>query len=63
MNQDILFSIVLIATAIGFFAWGMLINNLKIQVWRIRWIELEHDTARLLGREPRNIDEVFPKNK
>jgi hypothetical protein len=50
MNQDILFSIVLIATAIGFFAWGMLINNLKIQVWRIRWIELEHDTARLLGR-------------
>lgn len=30
----------------------------KVQKWRIRWIELEHDSARAEGREPRNIDSV-----
>lgn len=32
-----------------------------VSKWRIRWIELEHDTARAMGKEPRNIDKVFDR--
>lgn len=31
-----------------------------VDVWRIRWIYLEHQLARAEGREPRTISEVFP---
>lgn len=30
----------------------------KISIWKIRWIELEHDLARLQNRKPRGINEL-----
>jgi hypothetical protein len=34
-------------------------NAAAVTRWRIRWIELEHDSARALGREPRDINTIF----
>jgi hypothetical protein len=55
-----LVQIVIFALAcLGYFCLGGLWFSRSVRTWRIRWIELEHETARALGREPRNIDEVF----
>lgn len=46
---------------LSFFA-GVLLTSMyfirKIGDWRIRWIEMEHDLAKLENREPRNIDSI-----
>lgn len=31
--------------------------------WKREWIELEHDLARLEGREPRNTREFYRENR
>lgn len=48
-----------ILLAFGFWCGGYLVGYGHVQRWKIRWIELEHDSARALGKEPRNIDDVF----
>jgi len=45
----------LVGLTIGY-SWG----RRKVLQWRIRWIELEHDSARSEGREPRKITDVYP---
>ncbi len=50
--------VMLLVVAIGFFCLGGLWLSRKVAFWRIKWIELEHDFARLQGRKPRNISEV-----
>ena len=59
MNQ-ILFVIIIILVAVGYFCMGFVFGNRRELYWRIKWIELEHDTARKLGSEPRNIKCVEP---
>lgn len=49
----------LVLTSFGFWCGGYLIGIGKVQRWKIRWIELEHDSARALGKEPRDINDVF----
>ncbi len=51
--------LVVILAAIGFFGVGMLWKSREVLRWRVRWIEMEHDLARLQGREPRTIDDAF----
>lgn len=31
-----------------------------VDVWRIRWIYIEHELAKCQNREPRKIEDVFP---
>ena len=50
--------LVIILACIGCFCAGYLWGNRGELYWRIRWIELENDTARALGKEPRDIKEV-----
>ena len=58
-NQTIALSLPLVAA--GYFAMGYMFGMRRDLYWRTKWIELEHDTARKLGKEPRNIKEVEPK--
>ncbi len=51
-------AVMVILVAIGFFCAGALWKDNEVIRWRIRWIKMEHDLARLQGREPRNIDEA-----
>lgn len=49
----------LLVSAVAFcagYAWG----SRRELYWRIKWIELEHDSARAEGREPRSIKTVAP---
>jgi len=48
--------------SVGFFCAGLLLGLSGIKKWRIRWIELEYDSARIEGRPPRNIDDVFKRS-
>ena len=59
--SDQLFIFLIVLVAFGFWCGGYLVGFGSVRKWRIRWIELEHDTARALGKEPRNIDDVFPR--
>jgi len=45
---------------IGFAAVYSLFWIRLINAWRIRWIYLEHQLAKLENRNPRNISDVFP---
>ena len=49
---------VLMLIAAGCFCVGGRWGRRQVLYWRIKWIELEHETARALGREPRDIEEV-----
>lgn len=54
--------VILALTAIGYFCagylWAYVRGHNSTLAWRIRWIELEHDSARKEGREPRKIDTI-----
>lgn len=52
--------VVLLLSAVGFFCAGTALQLRRVLYWRIKWIELEHDSARQLGREPRDISAVEP---
>lgn len=44
---------------IGFVSGGLIASlfwETRDSIWRIRWIEMEHDLARAVGREPRDIN-------
>ena len=48
---------------VGYCCLGFIIGQRRVQYWRTKWIELEHDCARAEGRKPRNIDDIEnPKN-
>ena len=48
----------LIGTFIGGFGVGCLWVCRETGFWRVKWIEMEHDLARLQKREPKNIEEI-----
>lgn len=52
--------VVLLLSAVGFFCAGTALQLRRVLYWRIKWIEMEHDLARQLGREPRDISAVEP---
>lgn len=54
--------VVLLLSAVGFFCAGTVMQMRRTLYWRIKWIELEHDSARQLGREPRDISAVDAMN-
>jgi hypothetical protein len=54
-------SVLLVAA--GSFCMGAALQMRQVLYWRIKWIELEHDSARQIGREPRNISEVEPNSE
>lgn len=56
--NDLLYSILLIICFIGGGALASLFWLYRVEVWRIRWIEMEHDLARALKREPRDIESL-----
>lgn len=58
MNEYLL-SFLMICCTIGGGCVAAMWYIRKITLWRIRWIELEHDYARYAKREPRNINDVF----
>ena len=47
-----------VLSSVGFFCLGYLLGNRKVLYWRIKWIETEHDLARVQGRKPRNIADI-----
>lgn len=47
-----------IGVFIGGIGVGYLWGYRPILFWRIKWIEMEHDLAKLQKREPRNIEEI-----
>lgn len=57
--NDLEFCVFLIIGCIGSIAATSLFWQNKILLWRIRWIELEHDSAHKEGREPRDIEQAF----
>jgi len=56
MDPETLKLIVPLMTFVGGICLGILYTNHRVSEWRIRWINLEHETARDLDREPRKID-------
>ena len=48
--------LVIVLAAIGLVVLTSAFWIYHIEKWRIRWILLEHETARIIGREPRDID-------
>jgi len=60
IDTQSLISVGLVATAIGMFCVGALWGRRYELKWRIRWIALEWQLARLENRTPRNID-LFDK--
>lgn len=54
---------IIIASIIGGYCIGRLWGLKEVLEWRLRWIELEHESARKEEREPRNIDELFGEKK
>ena len=57
MNDTILI-VPWVVACFGFFCLGGLWQARKVLAWRIRWIKVEHDLARLENRKPRDISEV-----
>ncbi len=57
-NNDLLYTWFLLLTYISGGLMASLYWVKKIVIWRIRWIELEHDLARVTGREPRDIESL-----
>lgn len=53
-------SLTFVLIFIGAYAAGWGAAMRKVTDWRIRWIELEHDSAKREGRKPRDINETFP---
>ena len=51
--------VLIVLSIIGGFCLGYLFGARAVQSWRIKWIELEHDTARELNRKPRNINDIL----
>jgi hypothetical protein len=58
--NNIFIIVAVIVVAVMFTLVGYMFGQRRELYWRIKWIELEHDTARKLGKEPRNISEVEP---
>ena len=56
MEHEIIILIVPILALVGGICIGILYTRCQVTLWRQRWIELEHETAKELDREPRNID-------
>jgi len=56
-------TLITIVILLGFVAIGAITTAIyyedRLNIWRIRWIELEHESAAKEGREPRNINTVF----
>jgi len=50
--------LLIILVAVGFFSVGFMFGQRRETYWRIKWIELEHETARKLGKEPRDINSI-----
>lgn len=48
----------LLLASVGFFCLGVALQQRRVLYWRVKWIEMEHDLARLQGREPRDIKSV-----
>jgi hypothetical protein len=59
-NQELLICVVLVMGAVGAFCVGGLWGMRRVMFWRIKWIELEHDLARLQNRKPRDVFEMEP---
>lgn len=55
--------IITILILLGFVAIGAIITAIlyedRLLLWRVRWIELEHESAAKDGREPRDINTAF----
>ncbi len=51
--------VVMILVALGIVTVTSLFWIHRVQKWRMRWIYLEHETARELNREPRNISMFY----
>jgi len=56
MEHETIVLIVPILAFVGGIALGVIYTRQQVHEWRIRWINLEHETARELDREPRKID-------
>lgn len=61
--SEVFYCVLLVLTAIGFLCAGIALQQPRVLHWRIEWIKLEHDLARLQGREPRNIDALSAERK
>ena len=57
MNEPIPLVLMILSCA-GFFCLGGLWQARKVKEWRIRWIMLEYELARLQKRKPRDTSEV-----
>ena len=58
MNHELFVFVFIVLTFISGCCLGAMFCLRKVGFWRIKWIEMEHDLARLQGRKPRNISEV-----
>ena len=56
--NEMIFSILMILASIAMFCLGYMFGSKHVHEWRVRWIELEYDFARLQGRKPRDISTV-----
>ena len=56
--SPLLLSILLVGTSVGWFCVGYIVQLRQTHYWRVRWIEKEHDLARLQHREPQDIETV-----
>ncbi len=56
-------SIIWFLSGIGFFCVGALWGSRREFFWKIEWLKLEHDLARLQNRAPRDIEFLLEKNK
>lgn len=56
--MDTQFIVLMLLSCAGFFCLGGLWQARKVEEWRIRWIKMEHELARLQNRKPRDISEV-----
>jgi hypothetical protein len=52
------YTILALMNAIGFFSLGYLWGIRRVSFWRLKWVEMEHDLARLQQRYPRHIELV-----
>ena len=52
---------IMVLSEIGFFCVGFLFGMRRTLFWRIEWIKVEHNLARLQNRLPRTTTEMEKK--
>ena len=59
MDMLIVSYILIVMAGIGGVCIGYEYGQREVLLWRIRWIEMEHDLARLENRMPKSIDKAY----